>query len=197
MEKSKPTNRAETTRARRKLLIETAITLFVERGLARTSMRDIANKAGVSVGNLYNHFPSRDDFISEIAQMETSGLTDIVAQVKTCTTAQDAVDTFVNAYFSHCASPVSAVLTIEITSEALRNPVVERLFTGNREMLMRPLKDAVSKVKPDVGSPDKVAGLILDMIEGFALRVGLSGKKRQEADTIALQAFVNDALSSK
>jgi TetR/AcrR family transcriptional repressor of uid operon len=197
MKKTEPTNRAETTRARRKLLIETAITLFVERGLARTSMRDIANKAGVSVGNLYNHFPSRDDFISEIAQMETAGLTDVIAQIKTCATAQDTVDTFVSAYFSHCATPISAVLTIEIMSEALRNPVVERLFTGNREMLMLPLKDAISQVNLDLGSPDKVAGLILDMIEGFALRVSLSGKKRQEADTIALQTFVNDALSSK
>jgi len=37
-----------------------ALKLFVERGVAQTSIRDIAREAGVSQGAMYNHFTSKD-----------------------------------------------------------------------------------------------------------------------------------------
>lgn len=37
-----------------------ALKLFVERGVAETSIRDIAREAGVSQGAMYNHFESKD-----------------------------------------------------------------------------------------------------------------------------------------
>lgn len=189
------TNRDETTRARRALLIETAITCFVEQGIARTGMRDIALKAGVSVGNLYNHFPGRDDLIAEIAQIETAGLGDIVAQVSGCNDAQKAVDTFVKSYFLYCADPVSAVLTVEITSEALRNPVIEDLFSGNRALLVDTLAMAISECGRDADRAPMTAGLVIDTIEGFALRIGLTGKKPRKRETEVLMSFVRSALT--
>ena len=132
--------------ARRKLLMEAAITCFAESGIARTSMRDIARKAGVSIGNLYNHFPGRDDLIAEIARMETEGLTGIVEEVAACGEREQAIKTFVTRYFAQCAERVSAVLTIEITSEALRNPVIGKLFSGNRNMLIACLTIAESRL---------------------------------------------------
>ncbi len=38
-----------------------AIRLFVERGIDGTSIRQIAKEAGISVGALYNHYPSKED----------------------------------------------------------------------------------------------------------------------------------------
>ncbi|WP_187430922.1 HTH-type transcriptional regulator BetI [Roseobacter fucihabitans] len=197
MENTKPerTNREETTRARRTLLVETAITCFVEQGIARTGMRDIASQAGVSVGNLYNHFPGRDDLIAEIAQIETAGLAEVVAQVATCSDARQAVDVFVKSYFAYCADPVSAVLTVEITSEALRNPAIEGLFSGNRAMLVDTLAKAIADCGQEKTQANESAGLVLDTIEGFALRVGLTGKKPKKRETEALISFVRSALT--
>lgn len=39
----------------------TALRLFVARGIAETSIRDIAKAAGISQGALYNHYPSKDE----------------------------------------------------------------------------------------------------------------------------------------
>lgn len=181
--------------ARQKHLLQTAITCFVENGIARTSMRDIAGTAGVSIGNLYNHFPGRDDLIAEIAKMETSGLADVLAQVAACDSAGKAVDTFVKSYFAYCANPVSAVLTVEITSEALRNPAIEDLFSGNRARLIDTLAAAIADCGTEKARADESAGLVLDMIEGFALRVGLTGKKPRKRDAEALLSFVRSALS--
>lgn len=190
--KPEPTNRDETTRARRALLVETAITCFVEQGIARTGMRDIAKAAGVSVGNLYNHFPGRDDLIAEIAQLETAGLAEVVAA---CDSAEDPVETFVESYFLYCAEPVSAVLTVEITSEALRNPAIADLFSGNRALLVDTLAGAIAQGGRDRAAAEESAGLIIDVIEGFALRVGLEGRTPQARETEALMAFVRRALT--
>jgi AcrR family transcriptional regulator len=38
-----------------------AIRVFVRKGIAGASMRDIAGEAGVSLGAIYNHFPSKEE----------------------------------------------------------------------------------------------------------------------------------------
>ena len=38
-----------------------AIRVFVRKGVAGASMRDIAREAGVSLGAIYNHFPSKEE----------------------------------------------------------------------------------------------------------------------------------------
>jgi AcrR family transcriptional regulator len=52
--------KSEQTRAR---IVETALRLFKERGYDRTTMRAIAAEAGVSVGNAYYYFDSKEHLI--------------------------------------------------------------------------------------------------------------------------------------
>ena len=197
--KHDPTNREQATRARRALLIDAAVTCFVDDGLARTGMRDIAKKAGVSIGSLYNHFPGRDDLIAEIAKIDTEELAKVMAEVTACDDPNKVVDTFVMRYFGHCANLTSAVLTVEITSEALRNPAVASLFSGTRAMLVKVLEAAIRDSEQGPSATGAVsrtaaAGLILDMIEGYALRLGLTGKKLRKSDTEALLSVVHRVL---
>jgi len=55
--------RAETSEETRQRLVEATFQLHAERGIAETSMKDIAERAGVSVGTVYHHFPSYGDAI--------------------------------------------------------------------------------------------------------------------------------------
>lgn len=55
--------RAETSEETRQRLVEATSQLHAERGIAETSMKDIAERAGVSVGTVYHHFPSYGDAI--------------------------------------------------------------------------------------------------------------------------------------
>lgn len=56
----KPRAKSEQTR---ELILETAMRLFEERGYDRTTMRAIAQEAGVSVGNAYYYFGSKEHLI--------------------------------------------------------------------------------------------------------------------------------------
>jgi AcrR family transcriptional regulator len=56
--------RAESTGETRRRIVEATFRLHSERGIADTSMKDIAAQAGVSVGTVYHHFPSYADAIA-------------------------------------------------------------------------------------------------------------------------------------
>ena len=59
--------RAETAAETRQRLVEATFALHGERGIAGTSLRDIAERANVSVGTAYHHFPTYNDAIRACA----------------------------------------------------------------------------------------------------------------------------------
>ena len=57
------TRRASAAAQTRRRIIDATRELHTERGIAATSWDDIAARAGVGVGTVYRHFPSRDELI--------------------------------------------------------------------------------------------------------------------------------------
>lgn len=53
-------NQAERTRRSRAKILEAALELFSRGGYRGTSMREIADEAGVSTGNVYHQFPDKE-----------------------------------------------------------------------------------------------------------------------------------------
>ena len=51
---------------RRDELLELAATMFAERGLRATTVRDIADAAGILSGSLYHHFSSKEEMVDEV-----------------------------------------------------------------------------------------------------------------------------------
>lgn len=52
--------RYEKSEQTRELILATALQLFVERGFFATSVHDIRRAAGLSIGSIYHHFPSKE-----------------------------------------------------------------------------------------------------------------------------------------
>ncbi len=71
--------RGEQTRA---LIVETALRLFRERGYDATTMRAIATEAGLSVGNAYYYFDSKEHlvqaFYDQIQELHRSAARDVL-----------------------------------------------------------------------------------------------------------------------
>ncbi|CAM5508264.1 MULTISPECIES: TetR/AcrR family transcriptional regulator [Streptomyces] len=74
-------SKSEQTRA---LILETAMRLFQERGYDKTTMRAIAQEAGVSVGNAYYYFEGKEHliqgFYDRIAAEHQAAVRDILAR---------------------------------------------------------------------------------------------------------------------
>ena len=63
--RSVATNKGEQTKA---LILETALEMFRERGYEQTTMRAIAERAGVALGNAYYYFHSKEHLIQAFYQ---------------------------------------------------------------------------------------------------------------------------------
>jgi AcrR family transcriptional regulator len=63
--KATKTGKGDQTRA---LILETSLEMFRERGYDKTTMRDVAQKAGVSLGNAYYYFSSKEYLIQAFYQ---------------------------------------------------------------------------------------------------------------------------------
>jgi len=74
MPKGIPLTEEEQNRRRREIF-GTAVHLFLEKGFNETSMREIAEAAGVGKSTLYDYFPTKDDILLSMVENELRDLT--------------------------------------------------------------------------------------------------------------------------
>ena len=139
--------KGETQRA----ILEAAQEVFGESGLNGARMEDIATRAGVSVGTLYNHFKDRDALLKELIVTRREELLARLDAVL-ASTAKDGfgaqLEQFVRAVLEHFDSH-KAFLAIVLESEHLRahefpgprtrrpNTALLEVFRRVEELLMR------------------------------------------------------------
>jgi AcrR family transcriptional regulator len=61
--KNKPNSRKIQMEERRLQILDTAIPVFAERGFTKTTVKDIADAAGISNGLMYHYFPSKEKLL--------------------------------------------------------------------------------------------------------------------------------------
>jgi AcrR family transcriptional regulator len=128
--------RAEETRA---AIIEAALGLFRETGYEATTMRAIAREAGVSTGNAYYYFGSKEELIREFyasnqAEHEAAsrpildGETGFAARLRGTLRAQIDVigpyHAFAAKYFKHAAEPTSPLSPFSAESSKVRHAAI-------------------------------------------------------------------------
>jgi AcrR family transcriptional regulator len=65
-----PRSSREKSAETRTQIIETAYSLFVQKGYNATSMREISQEAGLTVGAIYNHFATKEDIWIQIVDVK-------------------------------------------------------------------------------------------------------------------------------
>ena len=191
--------RADKTCERRVTIIEAAERCFARSGFHQTSMRDISRDADVSLGNLYNHFESKDELITAIADREADDLTEVRDFLENEDHPVGAITEFAAAFLAEVSAPQEAALMVEIAAEAARNPDVAKIFQKNRTALTAMIEDTLRRgaaeghVDPGL-DPNEAAELVVDLIEGTASRSVLTGKGASPQTQTALCGLLNKYL---
>ena len=68
--------RAKKKAVKKESILQAALTLFSVRGFHKTTIPDIARRLGMSSGNLYNYFSSKDELAQEIIKYTSEYLGD-------------------------------------------------------------------------------------------------------------------------
>lgn len=171
-------NRADRNEQRIAQILQAALQCFLAKGFHQTSMRDIAQAAGVSLGNLYNHFPGKEAIILAVAVAESEELAPLLQRLAASEGERAQVLVFLQDFHALCRQPEWATLAVEVLAESARNPSVAKAFAANRRQLQATLAEALQLVaqrerRRPVLAPALQAQVLLDAIESDALRRGL------------------------
>ncbi|CAQ45625.1 TetR/AcrR family transcriptional regulator [Stenotrophomonas maltophilia] len=171
-------SRADRNEQRIAQILQAALQCFLAKGFHQTSMRDIAQAAGVSLGNLYNHFPGKEAIILAVAMAESEELAPLLQRLAASEGERAQVLAFLRDFHALCRQPEWATLAVEVLAESARNPAVAEAFAANRRQLQAVLAEALQQVaqrerRRPVLAPALQAQVLLDAIESDALRRGL------------------------
>ncbi|RST14868.1 TetR/AcrR family transcriptional regulator [Streptomyces sp. WAC05374] len=150
-EPAKPARPAKAPKSEqtRTLILETALRLFQERGYDRTTMRAIAQEAGVSVGNAYYYFSSKEHLVQGFydrlaAEHEAavrpvlSGDRDLAVRIRDSMLVwldvAEQYHPFATQFFKNAADPESPLSPFSAESVAAREAAIsihERVLSGS------------------------------------------------------------------
>lgn len=160
----------------REKIVEAALHSFTHKGFHQTSMRDIAQAASVSVGNLYNHFTGKEALIGEIALLENGVFAEFAAGLRADRKRpKQALSAFFAAYHAFVAEPANVQLSAEIVAEVARTPALAEPFGANQRQLIEALATVIAEAQQTgeiaaAIAPLPLAQLVLDVIESQAWR---------------------------
>lgn len=177
--------RADARRNRGRLL-EAAHALFAERG-ADASLEEVARRAGVAIGTLYRHFPTRDDLLAALLERSLLELADEgEARLRAPVTAESVVG-WLRTFGTHSGTyrglPRSVLLGLDEEGSPL-HASCSRMQTAAARLLSA--AQEAGAVRADVSTEDVLA--IVAGIAWVAEQVGGDGR----ADR--LLGLVRDAL---
>lgn len=136
-------------------ILQAAAEMFAEQGYARTTTNKIAERAGVSVGSLYQYFPNKDSLLAELLakhHSEVHGVVEraLVALANPSTALDDGIRQMLLELIAlHEANPS---LTKALSAATLReSPAVQRLEEQKDDHAgQHRLVCAVLAARPDV-----------------------------------------------
>jgi TetR/AcrR family transcriptional regulator, transcriptional repressor of aconitase len=169
--------------ARRQQIVDAARERFGEHGFARTSMPDLAEASGLSIGAIYRYFTGKDEIITAICEQASDTLpTELTAP---------AVREFLEQMRVRAATTDHARLVAQIYAEAAVSPPLADLVRRQ----LSALRAAVAELLPEPSSPGAaaVAEAFTALCLGYSHQLALRGDLDPEPFVTALMAVVAPA----
>jgi TetR/AcrR family transcriptional repressor of uid operon len=117
----------ESVADRRAQILDAAERSFCRSGFHRTTMQDVAAEAGMSPGNLYRYFPSKDALVAGLCERDRVGLSrEFMALGEAGGDFLAAFRALGRKHFEE-SNAAKAKLCLEIWAEATRNPAIAAL----------------------------------------------------------------------
>ena len=126
------TRRGRQARERRAQLLVTALSLFAEKGVEGTSMRDLAAAAAVSQGTIYHYFADKDALL--VAVVEAHSFLPHLRRLLTCADSRPSVDVLRDLVLSFAALLDEHARIVQVlVGEAGIRPTLAATWTGLTE----------------------------------------------------------------
>lgn len=179
--------RKEAKQSRSKMTVNAILTattqLLKDKGLKGLTTSGIIERAGVSVGSLYQYFPSKESILSVILKNQfSSNVDEFVADLKSLNekelTFEQAIEYLVNTVFDRFR--VQSTMQKELMYSILTLNSLKFMLT-NDEIVQEAVKTYISKYKDGIRDDidfDRSSFLFQYMVKGLKFGVIFSNKER-------------------
>jgi AcrR family transcriptional regulator len=162
--KRKPTAPARKPRAdsarNRQLLIDAAKAGFSGVGLD-VSLEEIARRAGVGIGTLYRHFPTREAVVEAVYRREVEHLAEAVPQLLQASPASEALHKWMHLFVDYIAT--KRIIAPSLAAATARTPALHttslELITGAISTLVK-RAIASGDVRKDIDPSDLLRAMV-------------------------------------
>ena len=151
--------RADAVRNRERVL--KAAKIVFSTGGAEASLEAVARRAGVGIGTLYRHFPTREALFEAVYRREVDQLSELAEQLKNDAAPVDALRRWLrsNVEFVATKKGMSAALAIAVQgSSELSAYSFDRLTQAVGALLDRAV--AAGEIRSDIGPEDLLRALV-------------------------------------
>jgi len=162
--KRKPAAPARKPRAdgarNRQLLIDAAKAGFSSVGLD-VSLEEIARRAGVGIGILYRHFPTREAVVEAVYRREVEHLAEAVPQLLQISTAGEALHKWMHLFVDYIATKriIAPSLAAAVTRTSALHTTSVELITGAISTLVK-RAIAGGDVRKDIDPSDLLRAMV-------------------------------------
>ena len=119
-------------------IIEAALEVFGEVGLARARLDDIAKRAGISKGTIYVYFPDKEALFKEVVRKTVISTIERAERNLTADTATEQLTGYMRGYWQFLRSPAFAAIYRMVIGELRNFPDLARFYAT--EVIARGLR---------------------------------------------------------
>lgn len=112
---------------RREQILQSALLCFGKCGFHQTSMHDISEAAGISVGLIYRYFKNKEEVIAALAAGHKKAIAELLERAGQAPTLLEAMEIL---FTSHCADHAPQILSafvLDLFAEGSRNPRIAKV----------------------------------------------------------------------
>jgi TetR/AcrR family transcriptional regulator, transcriptional repressor of aconitase len=184
--------------ARRRQIVEAALTCFARKGFHKTTMQDVVDRAGLSPGSIYSHFAGKRDIIVAVVEERHRNERDLLRRALEKESLAEALDQLAADFVAALRSPEERAwrrLTVQLWAESLHD---RRLAVAVRDGVAGPkaiLARIVERAKvrgelPRILDAQATARLLIAIFQGLVLQFSWDGKLDLETCVTALKALI-------
>ena len=165
----------DATSDRQGQILRAAMVCFAKCGFHQTSMHDISEEAGISVGLIYRYFASKEAVISALAEEHKQELQELLERARSAPTLLDSLEILLTAHCCEDQPQMHCAFVIDLFAEAGRNPIIANLVRDVLETGMAGITEVIARAPEMRGArhglkPREVTELILAAARGSMMR---------------------------
>jgi len=159
----------------KKRILDAAGEVFAEHGYARTTIREVARRAGISIGGIYIYFRNKEELYTGLMREQMDAFSDHTGSLGDQEPLA-ALKSVIDSYMEYAAQRTKMLSTnIKEYDLALKKPLKKAFFKSQKQLIKDILQRGMKQGKLKKIDCDETADVVLFCIRG-AMLAYLSGE---------------------